>query len=211
MMRAMASPPASTVRARLQHTARRLLHLARVQKALQALQARRRARLATLELPVVMFDSTTPDQIPASAPAVGGYVGGHWPTFKGLLVTFPHAKHLSIAVNAGEDAECLDIEKGDAVPAQAPAWVRRQLGRGVKRPVVYAAVSEMPAVLAALSAAGIPRKAVRLWTAHFTFHPHICNPGCGFGFKATADATQWTDHALGRNLDQSLCNKSFFA
>jgi hypothetical protein len=141
---------------------------------------------------------------------VAGYVGGRWPTYVPLVHAHPHAHHLAIAVSASEDAECLDVEAGDARPDQAPAWVRRQQARGVHRPVLYASVSAMPAVLSALSTAGIPRDAVRLWTAHYTGRPHICTPACGFGFGTTGDATQWTDRALGRNLDESLCSDSFF-
>jgi hypothetical protein len=68
----------------------------------------------------------------------------------------------------------------------------------------------MAAVLAALARAGIDRSQVRLWTAHYTGHAHLCTATCGFGFRWTADATQWTDRALGRNLDESVCTDSFF-
>jgi hypothetical protein len=56
--------------------------------------------------------------IPKTAEAVAGYVGGHWPTYNQLVKDFPHAHKLSIAVFASEDADCLDIEKGDATPDQ---------------------------------------------------------------------------------------------
>lgn len=155
-----------------------------------------------------MYDSVTVDTVPAGAAAVAGYVGGHWPTYGPLARRFPHAHHLAIAVNAGENADCLDVEAGDARPDQAPDWVRRQLLRGVRKPVLYASVSQMPAVLQHLAAAGINRGEVRLWTAHYTFHPHLCTPACGYDVHA--DATQYTDRALGRNLDESLCADAFF-
>jgi hypothetical protein len=85
-------------------------------------------------MPVQMIDSISVSRIPASAPAVAGYVGGHWRTCLQLLEMFPRAYHLSIAVTVDEDAECLDIEGGNAVPYEASAWVRRQLARGVPRP-----------------------------------------------------------------------------
>lgn len=157
----------------------------------------------------VMYDSTEVATIPGSAPAVAGYVGGHWPTFSELVGRWPHAHRLSIAVNAGEDAECLDVENGDATPAEAPAWVRRQLERGVHKPVVYGSVSVIPQIEAALHAAGIDRSEYRVWAAHYTYVPHICGSHCGL--THAADATQWTDRALGRNLDESLCADSFFA
>jgi len=160
---------------------------------------------------IQMFDTTTPGEVPTSGvEAVAGYVGGHWPTYARLVRDHPQAHHLSIAVNAHEDAECLDVEAGDATPDQAPAWVKRQQARGVRRPVLYASVSAMQTVLGALARAGIDRSQVRLWTAHYTKRAHLCSPACGFGFKSTADATQWTDRALDRNLDESLCTDAFF-
>jgi hypothetical protein len=161
-------------------------------------------------MPLTMYDSVTVGEVPPNPQAVAGYVDGMWPTFDPLVWRFPQARHLSIAVNAGADAECLDIERGDATPVQAPQWVRRQQDRKVARPVIYCDLASTTQVLAALSAAGIAREAVRLWTAHYTNVPHLCSPACGFGFSAPADATQYTSSALGRNLDASVCADSFF-
>lgn len=160
--------------------------------------------------PITMFDSVDVSQIPATAKAVAGYVSGRWPTYPALVKDFPHAHRLSIAVNAREDADCLDVESGDAVNSQAAAWVKRQIARGVKRPVVYTSVSNAPALLAALKQAGIKRPQIRLWTAHYTFKEHRCTSKCWPGFTGTADATQYHDHALGKNLDASLCSPTFF-
>jgi hypothetical protein len=150
---------------------------------------------------IVMFDTVDVSTVPADAIAVAGYTSGSWPTFDGLVRRFPHAHHLSIAVQADHDADCLDVETGDASPDQAPAWVRRQLNRGVWRPCLYANLSTMPAVIGALAGAGLVRPHVRLWVAEYNYHPHI---------PAGFDACQWTDQALGRNLDESLCWDSFF-
>ena len=151
---------------------------------------------------LTMYDSVSVGQIPADAQAVAGYVGGNWPTYSSLERLHPDAHKLSIAVNAGEDADCLDVETGDATPADAPAWVRRQLARGVWRPCLYANASTMPAVVHALAQGGIARREIRLWVASYTGYPHIPN-----GY----DACQWTNTALGRNLDASLCSDTFFA
>lgn len=172
----------------------------------QVIKRLRREHQAT-----VMFDSVDVGQIPTSAPAVAGYVGGKWPTYIELQTNFPKARKLSIAISAAEDAECLDIEAGDATRGEAAAWVRRQLARGIKRPVLYTSASQMDLVVSALRVAGISRSQVRLWSAHYTFTPHLCGPhSCG-EVKTATDATQWTDHALGRNLDQSLVAAGFFA
>lgn len=149
---------------------------------------------------ITMYDTIAPSEIPASPQAVAGYVSGSWPDFNRIVAMFPHAQHLSIAPTADHDADCLDVERGDATPGQAPAWVVRQHSRGVHRPCIYADRSTMPAVEQALSA--IPRGSYRLWVADWTYSPHL---------PAGFDACQWTDRALGRNLDQSVCADSFFS
>ncbi len=174
----------------------------------------------------VMFDSITLKEIPESAPAVAGYTGGNWPTYRELRGRFPKSKLLSIAIQSSEDADVLDIEPGNATPADAPGWVRRQLrvrrevaaGKAernglynVDRPVLYASASQMAEVLRELDAADIPRELVLIWTAHYTFTPHICGPTTCGELAEEADGTQWTDHAMGRNLDQSLLRPGFFA
>ena len=148
-----------------------------------------------------MYDSVDLSQIPPDAQAVAGYVGGSWPTYGELAKRFPKAHRLSIAVNASETAECLDVEVGDATPTEAPAWVERMEKAGIWRPCLYANLSTMPAVLTALHEAGIARERVRLWVAHYVFTPTL---------PAGFDACQWTDKALGRNLDESLVVDDFF-
>lgn len=150
---------------------------------------------------ITMYDSITVAEIPKNAEAVAGYVGGNWPTYNSLLKAFPKAHHVSIAVNASEDAMCLDVENGDASPNEAPAWVHRQHERHVERPVIYANLSTMPAVKRALASSNVSRSKVRLWCADWTYSPHI---------PVGYDACQYSDKALGRNLDVSLCQPGFF-
>lgn len=159
---------------------------------------------------LTMYDSVDIGQIPRSALAVAGYVGGHWPTFTELVPLFPYAHRQSIAISADEDADILDIENGDATPGQAPSWVKRQLARGVKRPGVYCSLAIAWRVWLGLKLARIPRNRVRIITAHYTYTPHRCSPLCRFSFWTRADATQYTDKALGRNLDATLCSPDFF-
>jgi hypothetical protein len=189
-------------------------------RGLEVLNARRRKELAKLEKAqpkptpkppapkpspappkpqrFTMYDSTNVGNIPADAEAVAGYINGAFENFNELVRRFPHAKHLSIAVSSSHDAQCLDIETGDATPADAPGWVRRQHARGIKRPVVYANTSTIVAVINALTRNGIKRDEYLVWTAHYTDQPHI-EPG--------SDSTQWEDH---RELyDVSLCEPWF--
>ena len=160
---------------------------------------------------ITMFDSTDISQIPASAQAVAGYVNGKWQTYPHLVAAFPHAHVLSIAVSASADADCLDIETGDATPAQAAAWYARQKARGVARPCLYASAFIMDTeVIPAITRAGISRAGVRLWSAHYTRAAHICGPSSCRELGIAADGTQWTNRAMGRNLDQSLLADDFF-
>jgi len=156
-----------------------------------------------------MYDSVDLGQIPADAHAVAGYVNGRWPTFPEVRRRWPKARHLSVAVSASAHARCLDVERFDATPAQAPAWIRRQLLAGVHKPVIYCSLVTAAPLLRVLERANISRHAVKLWTAHYTGRPHRCGPQCGLGLGTTADATQWTNRALGRNLDASLCAPDF--
>jgi hypothetical protein len=103
------------------------------------------------------------------------------------------------------------VEAGDATNAVVEGWLRRQHARGLKRPVIYTSVSNVRALSQMLAAAGFQHgREYKLWSAHFTFKPHLCSPACGFGMPFTADATQWTDKALGRSLDQSLVSPGFW-
>ena len=63
----------------------------------------------------------------------------------------------------------LDVERGDAGPAQAPGWIRnRNAFRGDA--TIYCDLSTLPAVLAATSRLS---ESWWLWIAHYTGHPHI--------------------------------------
>jgi hypothetical protein len=157
---------------------------------------------------ITLYDSIEVSTVPAHAEAVAGYTGGKWPTYDVLVKAFPKAKHLSIAISASEDGECLDIENGDAVISEAPAWFKRQRKNKVARPALYTSLSNIDELVATMNAAGVKRDEYRLWSAHYTYKAHICGPS--EGISTAADATQWTDRALGRNLDASLTTDVFW-
>lgn len=160
---------------------------------------------------ITMFDSITVPTLPSGQDyAYGGYTGGHWPTFPELQRRFPGHRLFSIAVWRGADGECLDIEKGDAEIADAPAWYERQVARGVWRPGLYTSAGNLAALERVMSAHHVERRAYRLWSAHYTGRAHLCSPrSCGFGLSE-ADGTQFTSSALGLSLDQSVLLPDFF-
>ena len=158
-----------------------------------------------------MCDDVNISLIPKDAQAVAGYVGGRWPTEARLEQLFPTAHHLPIAISASENARCLDVEPGDATIAEAPAWVKRQKARGEKLPVLYTSASWGQKLVDACAAAGLRYGHDYLWwSAHYTYQPHFCGPKCGFGLRQTAHATQFTDRAQGKSLDESIVSPGFF-
>lgn len=189
---------------------------ARHQRALKRDQAKINLRLKQLkqlaEQPTTMYDDVTLSLIPKDAPVVAGYTSGLFPTWPKLAALFPKARRVSIAVNAAHDADVLDCEPGDATPAQAPAWIKRQHARKIKRtPVIYCSVSQCLDVVRACSAQGLQHsRDYLLWTAHYTGRRHLCGPQCGFSMPFNADATQYDNHALGRSLDVSVLAPSFW-
>jgi peptidoglycan hydrolase-like protein with peptidoglycan-binding domain len=162
---------------------------------------------------LVMYDSIDPAQIPADAVAAAGYVNGSWPDYDTIRARFPNANVLSVAVTSDANADCLDIETGDATPADAAGWFERQKAAGVTRPCLYADASTMASdVVPILEASGIDRASVRLWSAHYTYEAHICGPGSCGAVSIDMDGTQFTDAAAGAagDLDESLLLTSFF-
>jgi hypothetical protein len=166
-----------------------------------------------------MFDDVTLRLLPGGADAYAGYVNGIFANFNALAAKFPGARLLDISVFAGGDATCLDVENGDATIAQVFPWFKRQVARGVYRPVVYTQASNLAQLHATMTANGFARGDYRVWSAHYGKGKHICGPNafgagksCGFDFGGgSPDGTQWTSSALGRSLDQSLLADNFFA
>jgi hypothetical protein len=159
---------------------------------------------------LVMFDAVDTGQIPNGPAAVAGYVDGAYVTAPELAARFPNARLLTIAVSAAHDADCLDVESGDATPADVPGWYERQRARGVERPAVYASASVMQTSVVPLVRSGaIARPLVRLWSAHWAGE-HICSPSTCGAVSMGMDATQWTSRSFGRDLDESLVVADFF-
>jgi hypothetical protein len=161
---------------------------------------------------ITMYDAIVPRNFVGlpNIDALAGYVDGFWPTYT-VLDRFapPGIDLLSIAVFPQDNADCLDVETGDATNGQAPPWFARQVARGAAKPCLYTSAGNAQALINVMAAAGHTRSSYRLWSAHYQAGEHICRPGgCGF---PQADGTQWADTVNGLSVDQSLLSASFFA
>jgi hypothetical protein len=157
----------------------------------------------TLQPTASMFDTIDLGQLNGLRPvALAGYTAGRWPTYLGLVRAYAHAIVKSIAIASGYHAMCLDVEPGDAAPAQAAAWVRADIRAGFSRPCVYSSLWEfVNQVRPDLARAGISRSSVWEWDADYR--------GCNGTIDSSFDATQCTARAYGRNLDQSTATLGF--
>lgn len=159
---------------------------------------------------VILYDSINADSIPSTAEAVAGYVDGKWATWSRIMRRFPRARHVSITVTGGSAADCCDVEKGDLSVASGVRWVERMHAEGHAAPGIYADLDAWPELLHALSSAGIHRAQYRVWTAHWTGHPHRCGDACDAEFTTVADATQFVSSPMGRAWDLSIAQTTFF-
>ena len=118
-----------------------------------------------------MYDSVTVGNLPVNADNLyAGYVGGLYPTLIPIMQRFPHARVVSIAVNASQSAQVLDVETGDATAAEVPDWLNRMRAQRRKNVTVYTSRSNIDAVLAACDAAKVARPLI--WAADWTGQPH---------------------------------------
>jgi len=133
---------------------------------------------------LTMFDAVNIEHIPGDATIVAGYVNGRWPTYNALVARFPLAHHVSIAVTAGVVADVLDVERGDAVPSEAPLWAKQMRALN-RKPIIYTSASLIPTVQGEFIKAHEPEPF--FWAADWTNRPHLY-PG--------SVATQWADGTL---------------
>lgn len=156
-----------------------------------------------------MFDDTTPSLIPRTAAAAAGYVNGLYATWS-TIVSGPWRYKLSIAVSSGTKARCLDVEPGDATPADAPGWFKDGADDSQGKPWIYCSVSQADELVETMSAAHIHRSEYLLWTAHYTGSAHRCSASC-YPTHQKADATQFTDRSHGLSLDESSVRAGAFS
>ena len=148
--------------------------------------------------PYWIYDSVTPSTLPSSSQAVAVYANGSYAAApsqvgkRGLVLWID-------TQGTDPNANVLDVEPGDATPAQAATWVAQKLDASPNSvAIVYTMRSEWPAVQAAINALPwwMPSH-TQYWIADPTGVPHIV-PG--------SMATQWY---WGQNYDISTALPGF--
>lgn len=133
-----------------------------------------------------MADSVTVASLPVGMDLYAAYADGRYANLAAVRARFPAKTVISIAVSAADnEGDCLDVEQGDATPAQAPGWVQRRRANGHGGPLVYCSEATWPSVRAAFAAQGVP--APDYWVAGY--------PGAeGDAIPQGAIGHQWIDH-----------------
>lgn len=97
------------------------------------------------------WDSTNIFDIPATAQVVFYYGDGLYAvSLAAVQARFPNAVKLEITVfGASNRGHILDVENGDATPAEARGWIIRRQASGLARPTIYCNLATIGAVRAA--------------------------------------------------------------
>src|SRR5712691_3933757 len=119
----------------------------------------------------IMRDSTTPADVPVRGTELAaGYTTGKFKWSEEGYARFPGVPHIRIdCLGTGpEGADILDVEPGCAGIGTAAPWAktRRAAFPGGYPPIIYCNRGMLPAVLAAMNAAGLHLvQDFRLWVA----------------------------------------------
>lgn len=119
-----------------------------------------------------MYDAVTARNIPADAAMVAGYIDKIKlePWSAADWARFPNAVKVEIVKKASTNAgHVLDVEPGDATPAQAPGWVRMRRAAGAD-PTVYMNASTWPTVRAEFQRQGVAPP--HYWVAKYDDDPN---------------------------------------
>jgi peptidoglycan hydrolase-like protein with peptidoglycan-binding domain len=152
-------------------------------------------------------DSVGVNSLEAGLPVYAGYAYGPFDNWNALVARFGKtAKLISISpvVESSERVACLDVEPGNATPADAPAFYRLGKAGIVNKPTIYCSAGDTSAVVDALGNAGINRASYYIWSAHW-IGKHICAPStCGY---PQADGTQYDSNNA---FDSDIFTASMF-
>ena len=131
-------------------------------------------------------DSVTPANLPAGFDLYGGYDDGLYNNINAIKAMYPTKTVIHFTVFASDNfGDCLDVENGDATPAQAPGWIKMRRAAGHGGPLVYCSEAAWSQVRQAFQSAGVPEPGY--WIAGY--------PGSvGDALYPGSIAHQWVDY-----------------
>lgn len=111
------------------------------------------------------YDGVDASRLPTNAWGVGGYVDGLYKWSAADWARFPYSVKARIAVFADtDDGHILDVEQGNATPAQSVDWALMRRKAGID-PTVYMNTSTWPVVRSAFQARGVAEP--HYWVAQY--------------------------------------------
>jgi hypothetical protein len=148
-----------------------------------------------------MYDSieSTVLDLPDGADLYAGYDDGHWPDASAIALRFPTKTVIRITVDPSDDeGDMLDVENGDATPADAPPWIARRRAAGHGGPLVYCSLSIWGTVQEQFVAQGVPGPGY-IVAAYPGPGPVIPAGACGHQYEdaGTYDLSVVQDHLPG--------------
>jgi hypothetical protein len=126
-----------------------------------------------------------PGALPGDADLYAGYDDGSYDDAAAIAAKEGGKIVFRITVRSSDnEGDVLDVEKGDATPADAPGWVQRRRQAGHPNPGAYCSLSAWPAVRQAFTDAKVVEP--WYWVAAY--------PGNGANLYPGAAAHQYVDH-----------------
>lgn len=108
---------------------------------------------------LTMYDSVDADSLPDNngdfTIVYAGYVDHPGNSYAGIAQRFPRNPRLSIAVDASNRANALDVEKGAALATEMIAWAENEHDHGATLPLIYTALTNWPHYMALFSDAKV--------------------------------------------------------
>jgi hypothetical protein len=137
-------------------------------------------------------DSITAAAMPPDLDVYCGYLPpSSFANLPDVEKTFPGKRYVGFTPSNISSGDCLDVEPGDASPAECPGFVlANPRPPHVVKPMIYASAGDVAACVDELSSAGISRARYFIFSAHWIGR-HVCAPGiCGY---PQADQTQYAN------------------
>lgn len=128
-------------------------------------------------------------QFPDAA-LIAGYLDGHWAWDVTEWGLFPKSAHVGIVTSAGSNfGDVLDVEKGDATPAETAGWIAMRKASGLAVPTIYCRADTISAVRIG-TGRWVLAEDYDIWVADWTGQPHQLTSS-GPGIAAACAATQY--------------------